>query len=79
MFCLNLDRFVSICARSSSFITVLIYFSKLSGLPSLGYYVSIDILYSMNYYMFYKICKPLIKYVCEIQYNGKFGEFVCLA
>jgi hypothetical protein len=33
----------------------------------------------MNCYMFYKICKPLIKYVCEIQYNENFGEFVCLA
>jgi hypothetical protein len=43
------------------------------------YYVSITILYCMNCYMFYKICKQLIKYVCEIQYNENFEEFVCLA
>jgi hypothetical protein len=59
MFCLNLDRFVSIRARPGSLL-VLIYFSKLSGLPSLVYYVSIAILYSMNCYMFYKICKQLM-------------------
>ena len=31
------------------------------------------------FYMFYKICKQLIKYVCETQYNENFEEFVCLA